>query len=163
VDGVHPHWCVMWNGGGVCCCCPALSRVCGLCHPLPVQHSLLLRSCCALSVAGCVWCVVVCVVVCVVGYPLCAPPSRWWWVGPSWMVGRVLWWGGMVMEGRRCRWRPRLVCSVPLVEWRRGCAGVVSPSSHCPRFLALSRASSALWRSVCCGVGKCGCVMGGGV
>lgn len=42
-----------------------------------------------------------------VGYPLCAPPSSWWWVGPSWMVGWYGgWWGGMVSEGRLCCWCP---------------------------------------------------------
>lgn len=40
--------------------------------------------------AVCEWRACVCAVR-VVGYPLRAPPSQWWWVGPLWMVG---WYSG---------------------------------------------------------------------
>nr|DAW10540.1 MAG TPA: hypothetical protein [Caudoviricetes sp.] len=36
---------------------------------------------------------------CVVGYPLYAPPSSWWWMGPLWMVGWYSGWKGGVCDG----------------------------------------------------------------
>nr|DAV47426.1 MAG TPA: hypothetical protein [Caudoviricetes sp.] len=34
-----------------------------------------------------VWCACLSVLLCAVGYPLSAPPSPWWWVGPLRLVG----------------------------------------------------------------------------
>lgn len=101
MDGVRPHSCVLWNGGGVCCC-PARSS--GVAHALliPVQYSSVPQSCRAPFSAGCAV-RVVCVSVLFVwwGSLLPVPPPRrgggWghrgWW-------GGVTRWGGMVTEGR---------------------------------------------------------------
>ena len=80
----------VWNGGGVLLLsCPV--QWCGSCptHPIAVLASTAVMSC---TVAYRVWCCGVWVSVCgvrVVGYPLSAPPSQWWWVGPLWMVGGI--------------------------------------------------------------------------
>ena len=66
-----------------------LSLRCAPCsaHPAAVLVSAAVVSCTVLRrVCGVWWCVSVCGL-CVVGYPLCAPPSSWWWVGALWMVG----------------------------------------------------------------------------
>lgn len=90
MSGWCPSLLGVWNGGGVCCCWSGPVRV-ARALPIPVRYSSVLQSCRVLCAAGCVvcgWWMCVCGVR-VVGYPLCAPPSQWWWVGPSWMVGCV--------------------------------------------------------------------------
>lgn len=93
---------------------------------IPMQCWRVLLSCRALPLAGCVvcgWRVCVCAVR-VVGYPLRAPPSRWWWVGPLWMVGCRCG-GGWHGEGRAAVLLdspsnvgvPRLRVGVPLVVY----------------------------------------------
>lgn len=75
--------------------CPV--QRCGSCptHPTAVLASTAVMSCTVrCRVLRCVGGVCVCGVR-VMGYPLSAPPSSWWRVGPSWMVG------GMVSEGRQ--------------------------------------------------------------
>ena len=103
---------------------------------IPLQYWRVLLSCRVPFFVGCVvcgWCVSVCGVRSV-GYPLCATPSSWWWVGLSWMVGWHGEVGGIVREGRWCQWLPLLsllsslsdisvpfcLCGGP-VEWRGGC------------------------------------------
>ena len=78
---------LLWNGGGVLLTCTA--SVCDphLAHPSAVLISTAVVSCTAHCQVCGVWMVSVCLWCCVVGYPLSAPPSHWWWVGPSWMVG----------------------------------------------------------------------------
>ena len=144
----------VWNGGGACCYCSARSSACGLCLLLLVHTVRVLLSCCALFLARCMvcgWWTCVCVVR-VVGYPLSAPPSSWWRVGPSWMVGcccggGAAWWR---RGGRCCTDSPvRYRCPPPRshggpVEWREvaGCvlsrAGIGSSPSHCSRPFMLS-------------------------
>ena len=76
---------------------------------------------CALPGAWCVGGERVCAVR-VVGYPLSAPPSSWWRVGPLWMVGRHSgWWvawrgkGGCATDSPSCAWCPPSVrVAVPL-------------------------------------------------
>lgn len=107
---------------------------------------------CSLPGVVCGWWVCVCAVR-VVGYPLSAPPSSWWWVGPSWMVGWhsgwwVAWWvkGGSVTDSPSCAWCPPSVCWRPPcrlpcgpVEWRGvvgvccPCVRIGPPPSHCSR------------------------------
>lgn len=93
--------------------------------------------------AVCGWCVFLCAV-CVVGYPLSAPPSQWWWVGPLWMVGGIAD-GGWHGEGRAavlltprrmlaspsCVWCPPSVCVVVLLNGGGG-VSCCSPVSCCP-------------------------------
>jgi hypothetical protein len=108
-------WCVEWRW---CVLLPV--RPVQWCSPCPVHPGAVLISTaimsCYCSLPG-VWRVAVHVSVCavrVVGYPSLAPPSRWWWVGPSWMVG----WHGETgwHDGGRVAvlLTPRLVCGVPL-------------------------------------------------
>lgn len=89
MDGVHPPRCVVCGMAVVCAAAVHLGR--GVVRALLtlVQYSSVLLSCRALFVAGCVVRCGACVSVllCVVGYPLSAPPSSWWWVGPLWVVG----------------------------------------------------------------------------
>lgn len=91
VDGVHPLRCVLLlNGGGVCCCCPAPSQWCSPCptHPTAVLASTAVVSPTVTCQVCGVWVVcAVCVVFVWWGILCPFPPSRWWWVGPSWMVG----------------------------------------------------------------------------
>ena len=89
MDGVHPLWRGVWNGGGVCCA--------GLPDPVcvaraPVRPSAVLVSTATRvvrrSLPG-VWCEGEClsVLLCVVGFPCLRPPRRWCRGGPSWMAG----------------------------------------------------------------------------
>lgn len=143
----------VWNGGGVCCCCPAQCG--GVAHALliPLQYSSVLLSCRVLLPAGCVvWVRVRVCAVRVVGYPLSAPPSSWWWVGPSLKGGVCVVVGGMMMEGRGAVLLaspsnvgvPRLCVGVPLVVYLvallNGGSGVCcdAPSSDWVLPLALS-------------------------
>jgi hypothetical protein len=134
VDGVHPPRCavVEWRWRVLLLVCRCVwSRV----LLIPLQYWRVLLSCRVPFFVGCVvcgWCVSVCGVRSV-GYPLCAPPSSWWWVGLSWMVGWHGEVGGIVREGRWCQWLPLLsllsslsdisvpfcLCGGP-VEWRGG-------------------------------------------
>nr|DAE80135.1 MAG TPA: hypothetical protein [Caudoviricetes sp.] len=75
---------------GVCCCgmavvCAVASLRCPACTAWPHSTSSVhvsTASCRVLFVAGCVVCGCVFLYgVRVVGYPSCAPPSQWWWVG----------------------------------------------------------------------------------
>ena len=122
MDGVHPLG--VWNGGGVLLLpaqCGGVARALFI----PLQCWRVLLSCRVVFFAGChgVWVVVCVCAVRVVGYPLSAPPSSWWWVGPSWMVGGIMD-GGWHSEGRaavlltpvEC-WCPRLCVGVPLVVY----------------------------------------------
>lgn len=107
MDGVYPPRCVEWRWCVLLLSCPV--QWCGSypTHPIAVLISTAVVSCTVLCrVCGVCGCVCVCAVR-VVGYPLSTPPSQWWRVGPSWMVG------GMVSEGRLCCRPPRLVRGVP--------------------------------------------------
>ena len=107
-----------------------------------------------------------------VGYPLCAPPSSWWWVGPSRKGGRVVV-GGWHGEGRAAvLLTPRLCVGLPLcrlpcglIECRGVVGSVLSPCSDwvlpftlsCPSRIVQSPFSLC----VCChsivGLGVCLC------
>lgn len=69
-----------------------------------------------------------------VGYPLSTPPSSWWRVGPSWMVGwHSGWWVAWWVKGGCVTGIPVLCVVSPFcwhggpVEWREGCGVVLSP------------------------------------
>lgn len=113
---------------------------CGPCaaHLCAVLVSIAARVVCCL-VVGCVvcgWCVSSCGVR-VAGYPLCAPPCSWWWVGALWMVGwhgEVGWHGGgragaatltlpsNVGVPSRLYWCAPSRWLSGCVEWRAACA-----------------------------------------
>lgn len=141
----------VWNGGGVCCCCAAQCSGAARALLTPLQCWRLLLSCRALFLAG-VWCVGGgCVSVLFVWWGILCPlpPSQWWRVGPSWMVGWYSgWWvawrkkggcaAGLPVECWRppsvC-WRPPSVCSVVPLNGGSGVLLCCPPVSCCPCLL----------------------------
>lgn len=121
MDGVHPHWCGVRNGGG--CCCPGRSSGVARATPIPVQYSSVLLSCRVLFVAGCVVRVGEYLSEVFVWWGILRPPPpgrgggwgcRGWWCG----VTRR---GGIVTEGRWCYWPPFKCWCSPSVCWRPPC------------------------------------------
>lgn len=142
-------WCPPFS---VCCCGMAVGcAVAGPPSPVrvtwPALHLLGVWVTTAARVVYCsllgvwrVWVSVSVRAVRVVGYPLRAPPSSWWWVGPSWMGGWhcVVGWHGDGRAGAATltlpsdvgvplvqHWRPLRVCMVVLLNGGGGaCCGV---------------------------------------
>lgn len=110
MDGVHPPRCAVCGMAVVCAAAVLPGAVVQLVpHSSHCGAGEYCSACHATVPLPGVWCVVVCGVwaVRVVGYPLSAPPSSWWWVGPSQKSGWCVVVGGMVSEGRQCYWTPR--------------------------------------------------------
>ena len=173
-------WCVLLlNGGGACCC---LARL-GVCSPTctPPRYMALCTAvmsfCCLVAMV--LWCRVCVSVVFVWWGILCLPPSLVV-VGDGGIVG---WWvawrmvGGIVMEGRLCRWHPRPcrwcpppVCSVASLNGGSGaCCGVPvfglgAPVLCCAVLLLCCPSLPLLFcvRWLQCEMGRVVCVMNGG-
>jgi hypothetical protein len=172
VDGVHLPRCVEWRWCVLPLSCPVLW--CGSCptHPIAVLASTAVRVvyCPLPGAVVCGWWVCVCAVR-VVGYPLCAPPSQWWRVGPLWMVGCcrgwwVAWWvkGGSVTDSPSNVGVPLVVYPVALLNGVRCmCCDALSSdwagTLHCPTPSRIVQSPSSL--CVCChsivGLGLCLC------
>lgn len=72
-----------------------------------------------------------------VGYPLCATPSSWWWVGAI-VDGGVAWCGGWHSDGRAA------VLLTPLQYQRPLPFGIVVPFVVCPVALVEERGVCAV-------------------
>lgn len=118
MDGVHPPRCVEWRW-----CVLLLSRPvqwCGSCptHPTAVLASTAVMSCTVPRQVCGVWCGCVSVLFVWWGILCPLPPSSWWRVGPSWMVGwRSGWWVAWWVKGGCVAGLPVCVLASPLVVY----------------------------------------------